>query len=93
MARQLGWESIEPQKINLEYRSLRKEHGGHESLTLPCARTGMDNPPQVHGNQVSYDVEILSETPAQNLYIYELKREKGAGNRRWRSVQIQPLML
>ena len=66
MARQLGWESIEPQKINLEYRSLQKEQGGHESLTLPCARTGMDEPPQVHGNQVSYDVEILSETPAQN---------------------------
>ena len=63
MARQLGWESIEPQMMNLEYRSLQKEQGGHEALTLPCARTGMDNPPQVHGDQVSYDVEILSETP------------------------------
>ena len=63
MARQLGWESIEPQKINLEYRSLQREQGGHASLTLPCARTGMDGPPEVHGNQVLYDGEILSETP------------------------------
>ena len=39
----------------------------------------MDEPPQVHGNQVSCDVEILSETPAQNPM--DLRIEKGERSR------------